>query len=142
MNDQPITTVHNLIEKRWEGRLTSLGFSNSIKRKRSRKVLSRRTVVHSTERSIASLQIHPKESRFLITGSTSGKCTIYDLSRHGAEQESKTNLHPSEGVEFVHKPIAQTNPTIETDDDDGPTSEENHGAVLTSLIGPVTCTKW
>ena len=140
MNHLPTsTTLHDLIEKRWEGRLTSLGFSNSLKRKRKRKGLSRRTVVHSTERSIVSLQIHPKESRYLITGSTSGKCTIYDLSRHGAEQESKTSPHSTE-AEFVHKPIAQTNPTMETDDDDD-NGEENNGAML-SLIGPVTCTKW
>lgn len=144
-NNHGTTSLQTLLSRRSEGTLSSLAFCNNLKRKRSRKVLSRRTVIYSTERAIVSLQIHPLESRFLITGSTAGKCTIYDLSRHGAEakkRQQETNWENFEDY-LVHKPIAQTNPAVESAATTAIHDNEGIEAFTSSsFVGPVTCTKW
>jgi DNA excision repair protein ERCC-8 len=129
----PGISLYSLIEQRCEGRLSALEFRNRLTRQRAPKALSRLITIASTERSVTSLQIHPHESRFLVTGSTAGKCTIYNLSRYGSQPNRSR-----EGAR-MHHPIAQTSPVAShvlpgaaaTDTDSAHTS-----------LGPVTSTRW
>ena len=173
------------MEQRREGRLSSLAFTRAVDRQRTLKTLSRRqTIVSSFDRAnnnhsncITSLHIHPVETRFLLTGSSSsssssssagggssgrtigiGQCTIYDLSRFGAEplsslssSHSSTNTSSSSSSWF-HKPIAQTNPATLLERPtpllDG--AAESPVAYVSStnsqrrhqLVGPVTSVQW
>jgi DNA excision repair protein ERCC-8 len=146
-------SLHSLIEQRCEGRLSAVAFRNRVRRQRAPKALSRLTTIASTERSVTSLQIHPRETRFLVTGSTAGKCTIYNLSRYGSQPHTAGTAAGNDDCARRHHPIAQTSnvaahvlpaahvPPVASMATATDTSTNNNNTSAATL-GPVTCTRW
>ena len=119
----PYLRVPDVLEQRCLGRLKGHPFRQTLlfgnHNHPLHYQLSRSTRILSTEPSVTALQIHQTDTRFLLTGSSTGKCTIYDLSRYGGATKHDEHLSPQRNTRDdrinIHTPITQTNPIMIVD---------------------------
>jgi DNA excision repair protein ERCC-8 len=78
-------SIPSLLNLRTTGRCHSISFQNRITRKRSRtRCLITSPTVESLDKSLTDLHLDAKEHRFLLTGSSVGVVSVYDLSKWGS----------------------------------------------------------
>ena len=107
--------------------------------------------IHSLDRCVESLDVHPSQSsRYLLTGSRDGILSVYDLSKSGAEKplslqqrssHERRQRHQYDSDEprstAVHKPVARSNATPRFDEY-APSGTASIGVRL----GAVICSRW
>ena len=116
---------------------TQLPYSSSLLSWR----LSLTRQLHSLDRCIESIDVHPSEShRYMLAGSKDGILSVYDLSNRGGTVVG--TLHHDNIPKRIHKPIARSAARSVAEHDLSQVVSEQDSTYSYSSLGPLLSCSW